>query len=448
LFNRLLRKRRAITGPAAGLTRDPVFAQAEICGKPVTLVDTGGFKLDRERGAVQANTMAQSSPELDELVVDRALRIIENADIVVLLLEAGNLTGEDEELIETLRPVQNRLIVAVNKTEGGRKQAEAWNVLSYGFEMIHLISAEHGDNVDELAEAIAARLDFSNIEINGGGENEGGEDEDDGVIRVTLTGKPNTGKSTLSNRLTASAASIVSPVPGTTRDVIEGEFVWKGRQFFICDTAGIRRKPKISGNIEYYSVNRAIKTMDEAEIVIILLNAPENVSDQDKKIAALACERGRGVIFALNKWDMMSDTPNMLNAARDRFRYSFAKMSYAPLLPVSALTGSGVDTLLSTCVKMKGQLWKQTPTAAFNAALAEWQRRYPPPSGPLTRFKIKYGTQTGVNPVVFRLFVSRPEACKESYLSYITRQIREELGYSLIPVKIELARSGREERKR
>ncbi|MDR0540497.1 MAG: ribosome biogenesis GTPase Der [Spirochaetaceae bacterium] len=434
LFNRLLHKRRAITGPEAGLTRDPVFCRAELCGKPLMLVDTGGFKLDRARNPEDA--------ALEELVVDRALGILEQAGVVILLLDAENITGEDEEFIETLRPLQNRLIVAVNKTEGGRKTAEAWNVLRYGFETIYMISAEHGDNIDQLVQAVASRLEentYSGYEYDY-------DTFDTETIRITLAGKPNTGKSTLSNRLTASAASIVTPVPGTTRDVLEGEFAWKGKRFLVCDTAGIRRKTKVTQNIEYYSVNRAIKTMDDADIVILLINAPENISDQDKKIAALACERGRGVLFALNKWDLMEAIPNARNAAADKLRYAFSKMQWAPIAAISALTGEGIAALLSTCVKMKEQLHKQTPTSAFNAALEEWQRRYPPPSGPLTRFKIKYGVQTGINPVVFRLFVSRPEACKQNYMSYITRQIREELGYSLIPIKVELQRSGAERR--
>ncbi|MDR2521881.1 MAG: ribosome biogenesis GTPase Der [Spirochaetaceae bacterium] len=430
LFNRLLGRRRAITDPCAGLTRDPVSEDAFVLGKPLRLVDTGGFKLDRPEDADAA--------WLDDVVVDRALAALERADLVILVLEAGALTGEDEEFIETLRPLRDKLLVAVNKTEGGRLTPEAWNLTRYGFSSLCMISAEHGDNIENLKAAIVEKLDFSAVRPAAGGVEE--------AVRITLVGKPNTGKSTLSNRLTASAASIVSPVAGTTRDVLEGSFLWRGRRFLVCDTAGIRRKARVSGNIEYYSVNRAIKTMDSASIVIILIDAAEGLSDQDKKIAALAEERGRGVVFALNKWDTMGDVKNTFNAVLDKFRYFFGQMSWAPVLPVSALTGAGVDALLSTCVKMAAQLNLHTSTSALNAALEVWQKENPPPAGPRTRFRIKYGVQTSCNPVVFRLFASRPHSCTEAYLAYLRRKIRAGLGYPMIPVKIEICRSGREER--
>ncbi|MDR2602534.1 MAG: ribosome biogenesis GTPase Der [Spirochaetaceae bacterium] len=432
LFNRLIGRRRSITGPLPGLTRDPVAEDAVILEKPVRLVDTGGFKLDRAGD--------EAAESIDELVVDRALSAIENASAVVLLLEAGNITAEDEDFIKTLRPLRGKLIAAVNKTEGGRKVEEAWNLLSYGFETIHMISAEHGDNIEELKKAIISKLDFSKLSA--------AEAEDGEVVRITLTGKPNTGKSTLSNRLTASSASIVSPIPGCTRDVVEGEFLWNGRRFLVCDTAGIRRKTKVTEDVEYFSVNRAIKTMDEADIVVILIDAREGLSEQDKKIAALACERGRGVIFLLNKWDMTSGLKNEFTAVCDKIRYFFGKMSWAPILAASALTGEGVDKFLQTCVKMRSELLTRVDTAVLNDALERWQAERPPPSGPLTRFKIKYGVQISANPVVFRLFASRPEACKESYVSYLQRKMRSDLGFSSIPLRVEIKRSGREPERR
>ena len=223
LFNRLLHKRRAITDPTPGVTRDPVEADCLINEKPLRLIDTGGFKLT-------------DCDELDKLVVERTLETIKKADLVVLLLEAGEITSEDEELINTMRPYREKLIVTVNKTEGGRHEADAWNVLTFGFEKVLMISAEHGDNIGELQQEIIKRLDFSKVE----------EVQEEKVIRIALLGKPNTGKSTLSNRLTGANASIVSEIPGTTRDTVEGRFSWKSRNFIIMDTAGIRRKAKVN----------------------------------------------------------------------------------------------------------------------------------------------------------------------------------------------------------
>ena len=416
LFNRLLRKRKAITDPTPGVTRDPVSSGCFICGKPVTLIDTGGFRLEDCEG-------------IDRLVVEKTLGTIKKADLIVLLLDAGEITSEDEEFIELLRPYRDRLITAINKTEGGRLQAEAWNLLSHGFEKVMMISAEHGDNIGELENEIISRLDFSAVE----------EDNREGQpIRIAVLGKPNTGKSTLSNRLTSSNASIVSEIPGTTRDVVEGSFRWKNRDFVILDTAGIRRKSKVSENIEYYSVNRAIKTIDEADIVILLIDAQEGLADQDKKIAALAHEKGRGIIMALNKWDTLPQVKNTFEAMASRMRFLFGQMEYAPIAPISAKEGTGVESLLTTAIKMYGQLNTRVETSRLNEALARWLEENPPSSGPKTRFKVKYAVQSSANPVSFIFFVSRAHAITDSYISYLCNRIRKDLGFSLIPVSVEL----------
>jgi len=435
LFNRLLRKRRTITDPAPGVTRDPVEADAVLNGRPVRLVDTGGFKLDRLTGSRKA----ENSNNIDDLVVQRTLAALEKAGLIVLLLEAGEITSEDEEFIKILRPYGDRLIVAVNKTEGGRREADAWNLLSYGFEKVFMISAEHGDNIAELVEEIVKRLDFSGVI-------EKTEDDERRPIRITILGKPNTGKSTLSNRLTSSNASIVSDIPGTTRDVIEGNFSWKSRDFTILDTAGIRRRTKVNENIEYYSVNRAIKTIDEADVVILLIDSAEGLSEQDKKIAALAHNKGRGIIMALNKWDAMPRIKNAFEAARDRVRFLFGKMEYAPVLPVSAKDGTGIDKLLNTVITMYAQLNTRIETSHLNNALQKWLEESPPPSGPQTRFSVKYAVQSSANPVRFIFFVSRPKAVSEAYISYLRNRIRKDLGFSYIPVEVKV-RASRKEKK-
>jgi GTP-binding protein len=260
-------------------------------------------------------------------------------------------------------------------------------------------------------------------------------------VKLALLGKPNTGKSTLSNRLTSSERSLVSDIAGTTRDVVEGEFSWKGQRFRVLDTAGMRKKNKVTQDIEYYSVNRAIKTLDECDIAVLLIDATEGLSEQDKKIAGLACERGRGVIFALNKWDLMPDIKNSFNAECDRIRYFFGQMNYAPVVALSAETGEGVDRLLETARKMARQLDRKLETSTVNELLEKWQRESPPPSGPHTRFTIKYGLQTSANPVEFKIFVSRPDAWTTSYHSYICNKIRADGGFSMLPVRLLVEKS-------
>jgi GTP-binding protein len=420
LFNRLLRRRRAITDPTPGVTRDPVEARALVAGRPVRLADTGGFTFDRD------------GDELDGMVRRRMLDYAEAADLIVLIFEAGELTREDEALIELLRPMREKILAVVNKTEGGRREGESWNLLSLGFDGLLMISAEHGDRIPELEAAIASRMDFSGAETEDAGA--------DGVesVALALLGKPNTGKSTLSNRLTGSAASIVSPVPGTTRDVIEGGFRFKNTVFRVLDTAGIRRKSKVTGNIEYYSVNRAIKSIGEADIVFLMIDAQEGLTEQDKKIAALASERGRGVIFVLNKWDLMPNVKNAETAVKDRIRYFFAQMEYAPIVPLSAETGEGVSELLAAAVRVYGQLCRRTGTAALNQALERWLAGNPPPQGPRSRFSVKYAVQVTARPVKFVFFVSRKDAVTEAYKSYLRNKIRKDLGYSMIPLELEI----------
>ncbi len=423
LFNRFLHKRRAITDPTPGVTRDPIEEPAFILDHPVRLMDTGGFKLDREIGTMEA--------VMDELVVSKTIEMLKKADLIVLLLEAGTITGEDEEFITLLRPYWTKVIAAVNKTEGGRNEQEAWNFMQFGFEQLHLISAEHGDGITEFAEAVIKKLDFSRVE----------EGEEEKVIKVSIIGKPNTGKSTLSNRLTHSNSSIVSDYAGTTRDVVEGYFDYNDHHFQVLDTAGIRRKAKVTEDIEYYSVNRAIKTLDTADIVFYMIDAQDGLTEQDKKVISLAHERGRGIIFVLNKWDTQDQDRKTIKKAEDTIRIMFGHMSYAPIICISALDGKGIKLLLNTALELYEQLNRKIDTGPLNVALKDWIRSYPPPASRTASFKIKYMVQTAVNPASFLIFASRPEVVPQSYVSYLKNKIRGDLGFDKIPVLLELKAS-------
>lgn len=421
LFNRFLHRRIAIVNDRPGVTRDPVEATAIINGKPVHLVDTGGYKLTRDIGSKEA--------ELDDYVVERSLEMIERADVVILLLEAGVITGEDEEFILKMRPYWKKLIAAVNKTEGGKNEAEAWNYAKYGFDELIFISAEHGDRISDLAEMITSRCDFSHVKVV----------SSERPIKIAIMGKPNTGKSTLSNRLTHSENSIVCDYAGTTRDVVEGDFEYGGKAFHVLDTAGIRRKAKVHDDVEYYSVNRAIKTLDECDVVYLLIDAVEGLSEQDKKICALAFEKGRGIIFVLNKWDLREEQgTKAVKAVREWINIMFGQMDFAPILPLSALEGKGVKDLLNTTITLYEQLNKKIGTASLNNALADWLDRYPPPASKTAHFKIRYMTQAGTNPVSFVIFATRPEVVPETYITYLKNRIREDLGFDQIPVLLEM----------
>jgi GTP-binding protein len=295
-----------------------------------------------------------------------------------------------------------------------------------------MISAEHGDRIGELEEAIIRGLDFSQVAV---------VEREAPPIKIAIVGKPNTGKSTLSNRLTATHSSLVSPVPGTTRDVVEGEFFYKEQSFLVLDTAGIRRKSRVEEAVEYYSVNRAVKAMEEADLVFLLIDAQEGLTDQDKKIAALAHNRGRGIILVLNKWDVMPRIKNSFEAVRDRIRYFFGQLEYAPILPVSAQEGTGIGDLLDMASRIYRQLNRRIETAPLNQALGRWLEEYPPPIGPQTRFKIKYGVQVSANPLRFIFFASRPQAVSQTYVAYLRNRLRKDLGFSQVPVLLEIRAS-------
>lgn len=424
LFNRFMQRRLAIVDPTPGVTRDPVEGTAIINGKPVHLMDTGGYKLARNVGTMEA--------VLDDLVVERSLEMIKKADLILLLLDAGQVTGEDEEFIQELRPYWNKVVAAVNKTEGGRNESAAWNFARFGFKKMFFISAQHGDNISELAEYLTSRMDFSKVK----------EVSAEQPIRIAIMGKPNTGKSTLSNRLTHSNASIVSNYAGTTRDTVEGVFEYGGKKFQVLDTAGIRRKAKVHENVEYYSVNRAIKTLDRCDVVFLMIDAMEGLAEQDKKICSLAFERGRGIIFVLNKWDLKEDqSKKVIRDTKKWINIMFGQMEFAPILTLSALEGTGIKALLNECIELYGQLNHKIPTTSLNMALKDWLFKYPPPASKTAHFKIRYMTQKSVNPVSFLIFATRPEVVPETYVTYLKNRIREDLGFDKIPVQLEMKAS-------
>ncbi|HAP43296.1 MAG: ribosome biogenesis GTPase Der [Spirochaetes bacterium GWD1_61_31] len=420
LFNRLLHRRRAIVDPTPGVTRDPIDAQwqPDCCDLPVMLVDTGGLKLERD--------------SMDDLVAGKSWERIEAADLVLFLVDAVNITPEDEEFARQLRKYSAKLVLVVNKADGPERDAAAWSHAGWGYKDMVFVSAEHGRNIGELEELIVSRLDWSKVESA----------VDEHVdIRIAIMGKPNVGKSTLLNKLLGEEKSIVCDMPGTTRDVVEGHFERKGRPFTVLDTAGIRRKGKVTENVEYYSVNRAIKTLDRADVVILMIDAVEGLSEQDKKIVKLATDKGRAVVFTLNKWDKMPDVKNTFEASRDKLRFFFGQMAYAPVLQLAARDGVGLDKLLNMCVALFDELNRRIETSRLNKAVHEWVEQNPPPASTAGRFKLRYAVQTAVNPVSFSFFITKPDAIAETYISFLKNKLRSELGFAHIPLDLQIKAS-------
>jgi GTPase len=432
LFNRLIRKRRAITDPTPGVTRDPIFEEWEIEGHRVRLADTGGLR------------PRQSA--MDSLVAEKSYSVLAEADIILLMLDVTEVTPEDEILMENLRAAAPRVMLVVNKVDNPAREEQLWNFYTYGFTPVYGISSAHGLGIGELEEALLQRLRdgglVSGEDVSEPDEEAVAEEETEGgerrLIRLAVMGKPNTGKSTLANRLSGTESSIVSDIPGTTRDVIVGSFSFKGTDFKVLDTAGLRKKKRVGENIEFYSFNRAVQTIDEADIVLMMIDSAEGLSEQDKKIANLVVEKGKGVVLVLNKWDLIQHIPNQLEAVKNRTRFLFPILAFAPLVPLSAKTGQGLEKVLHTVWGVWKQLNKRVETAKFNQHLSRWLEEYQIPRGKNTYYKIFYGTQTSAHPVQFLLFVNHIKGFPKTYLQYITNCIRKELGFSSVPVEIHL----------
>jgi GTP-binding protein len=436
LFNALLSRRRSITHADPGVTRDPVEVECSLGGGRVRLVDTGGYSSDAR--------------DLDGEVARRALTTARQSDLLLLVLDAVETTPQDEEFIRLVRPFSEKVLLVVNKVDTPDRDTLVWNAHAHGFPHVIGVSAAHGRSIDRLRETVAALLEeLREAPLPGDTSSETASAEeplrqapaDSGAeVRVAVLGKPNTGKSSLANRLLGEERSIVSSIPGTTRDVVEGTFTHRGRRLRILDTAGIRRKARVTDPVEYYSVNRAIESIGRADIVVLMFDAAAGIVDQDKKIAAQAVKEGRGIVLVPGKWDLQKDTASLRESVRELVRFQFPVLGFAPIVPVSALTGYGVRGLLDIAVALWDKLHRRVGTGRLNQALESWMTHYKLPVRG-KNYKIRFMTQVGTNPVRFVAFVNRMSGFPEGYAGYLENCIRRDLGFSDIPVTVEFRQS-------
>jgi GTP-binding protein len=440
LFNRLVGRQRAITDPTPGVTRDVLEGELDLRGRRVRLLDTGGYTLGRG--------------ELAREVSRRSLAIAGSCDLTLALVEAAGLTGEDRALFERLRRLPgfpDKVVLVVNKVDGPRQELQLGEFQALGFGRLAAVSAAHGRGIAELKRVIREAVERArgtgavDAEASAAGPaaqpRQGADERKTGAeLRLAIIGKPNTGKSTLLNRLLGEERALVSKSPGTTRDPVGGTLRYRGRTLKVLDTAGIRRKNRVSEAVEYYSVNRAIQSIEEADLVVLLMDVREGVSDQDKKIASLAVRAGRGVILALNKVDLLAGTKGELRGIEEKVRFFFPTMDFAPLVALSASRGTAVDRLLAEVLEVGRQLNHQVPTGKLNLAVKRWVAQYALPVRG-RNVKIRYVTQTGANPVRFLFFVNSLRQFPKAYLSYLKNRIRADLGFDRVPVDISLRES-------
>lgn len=430
LFNRLVGERRAIVDDTPGVTRDRNYAETEWSGIKYLLVDTGGMEPD-------------SADSLERSVQAQSRSAIAEADIVLFLFDGKEgLNPLDREAVDELRRADKPIFFAVNKLDSQRRGDNLYEFFALGLDPLYSISAEHGLGITDLMDAIVARLPRSLTED----DNEVVENtEDNGrPLRVAVVGRPNVGKSTLINRLLGFERSVVDSTPGTTRDALDTPCELLGEPAVLIDTAGIRRKARIDDRVEQFSVHRSLRAVDRGDLIIHLIDGPEGVTDQDAQILSFTVDRGKALVLAVNKWDLVSKDDGDTEKYRDEVNYRLSFLEFAPIVFISAATGHGIRRLLQTAAQVVQAYRKKISTSAVNQALQRIVRAHTPPLSHGRAVKFYYGTQTRTSPPTFALFVNRPSAVLESYKKYLIHQLREDLGLEHAPIRLDL-RARREE---
>ncbi len=415
LFNRLSRSRDSLVDDQPGVTRDRLYAPAMWGDTPFIVIDTGGFD-------------DQGEDMLVDQVREQVAKAIKEADRILFLMDGheGLMPG-DEEIADILRRVDKRVFSVVNKVDGPEQEHLVHDFYRLGVEKIYPISAAHGYGLKILMEDVTADLPGPEPAV-----------EREGVhrVRVAVLGRPNAGKSSLINRILGSERLLVSELPGTTRDSIDILFPWKGKEYLFIDTAGIRRKSRVKERIEKFSMIKALRSLDRCHIAVILLDAGAGVAEQDARICGYALDRGRGIVLAVNKWDLVKGEPDRKRYLDESIKRQFRFVSFAPRINLSALTGERVKKLIEKIELVQVQFSSRVSTSSVNKALEEIINNRPPPKIGGSRLKFLYATQTGTNPPNFVIFVNRPEIVQVPYRRYIINQFRERLDLRNTPIRL------------
>jgi GTP-binding protein len=429
LFNSITNSRKAIVAPLAGTTRDTNAHEAEWQGNHFSLVDTGGM------------FGAQTDP-LHELVVEHGRKAIATADLVVFVVDGREgLVPGDEEIASALRVVTGPVIIAVNKTDDRRSKGRSVEFYSLGFEPIVEIAAEHGQGVGDLLDEIVARFPE--------GTSERPAPAKDVETRVAIVGRPNVGKSSLLNRLLKEERSIVSAMPGTTRDTVDAVLKWQKRTFRILDTAGIRRPGRVAraGQVEGVAVVIARRAIEKADVAVLVVDSVEGATDQDATIAGEADKAGAGVIIVANKWDLMKGRgQDYSKEFDDKLRRQVRFLDYAPILHLSALTGERTPKLLDAIDKVADSRNKRVPTGELNRWVAEVTAAHPPASPGRHEVRIMYAAQTNIAPPTFVFFTNIATSFHFSYERFLMNKLRESFGLEGTPIRIQVRRRNKSKR--
>jgi len=422
LFNRITKKRTAIVENEPGITRDRIYAECEWKGKQFTLVDTGGVDFIKRE-------------EMQEKITAQTGLAIEEADLVILLVDIKEgINPDDFKVAKAIREKNKPSILVANKGDVRGSELKLYEFYELGFGDPYIVSAEHGLNVDDLLDKIVSGI--SEVKV---------ESEEEDIIKVSIIGKPNVGKSSLLNRILGEDRIIVSEQPGTTRDAIEIMFKHNSLKLIFIDTAGLRGKAKPKEDVEYYSTLRTFEAVHNSDIVLLILDATQGVSMQDKKIANYIQKERKACIIILNKFDLINHNIDK-KLFIDEIRYELSFIKNSPVIMTSAITGYNIGKIISKIKEVALEYSKQIPTSALNAFMREVIFKNQPKYVRGNTLKIKYITQTGVKPPRFLLFVNNPKLMYTSYHRYLENKFYETFGFEGSPVVINLAKKkeGRE----
>jgi len=416
LFNRILGRRMAIVEDVPGVTRDRNYAEVSRYAKRFTLIDTGGFEpTSNDRLLAQMREQSQLA--------------IEEADVILFVMDGREgLNPADEEVAGMLRQVDKPVLFVVNKVDGPVQEAVLGEFYALGVGDLYPISAEHrlgvGTLIDEILELLPEH------------------DENQDIIpetRLSIIGRPNVGKSSLVNRLLGYERVVANPTAGTTRDSVDTPFIYNDKRYVLIDTAGIRRKGRVSQKLEKYSVIHAMKALDRTHIAMLVIDAAEGVTDQDLTIAGYAYERGRAVILIVNKWDLVTkDNTTMGNYVKD-VRGAFKFLPDSPIHFVSALTGQRINKIMADVEIVSEEFNRKVATAELNRVLKDAELNHPPPMFRGKRLKLFYATQTAVRPPTFVVFVNKSAGIHFSYERYLVNCLRQAFGFTACPIRLKFS---------
>ncbi|SMB94445.1 GTP-binding protein [Desulfonispora thiosulfatigenes DSM 11270] len=413
LFNRLTGGRIAIVEDTPGVTRDRLYRDAEWENRIFTVIDTGGIETGK-------------NDKMIERIKIQAQIAIEEADVILFVIDGRTgITVEDQEISLMLRKTKKNVILVVNKIEDYSDPTTMYEFYSLGLGEPNYISAAHGMNTGDLLDNVVEKLPKNDEEII-----------DPDIIMLAVAGRPNVGKSSLVNTILGKERVIVSDVAGTTRDAIDTKFMRNSQEYVIIDTAGMRRRGKIYDNTERYSVIRSLRAIDRSDVVLLVMDAKDGITEQDKKVIGYAHEQGKGCILVINKWDLIEKDDKTLHNFEKKVRKELLFLQYAPIIFVSAVTKQRTDKILEIVDYVAEQQSNRVSTSALNQVITEATQLNPPPSDKGKRLKILYTTQVGIKPPTFILFVNEPEIMHFSYKRYLENKIRDSFGFEGTPIRL------------